>query len=169
MSDQSDIEIILIAAIGENRELGYDNKLLWHLPGDLPRFKNLTSGHAIIMGRKTFDSIGKPLPNRLNIVLSRNTDLAIDGTTVVSNLEQAIRLAEQHGSGKLFVIGGGEIYSLFLPIATTLELTLVSDSPKHADAYFPDYQANHFEETSRQVIDDNDPSFSYVTLNRITG
>jgi dihydrofolate reductase len=87
----------------------------------------------------------------------------------VSDLEQAIRLAEQHGSGKLFVIGGGEIYSLFLPIANTLELTLVSDSPKHADAHFPDYQANHFEETNRQVINDNDPSFSYVTLNRITG
>ncbi len=158
------MNIILVAAIGEQRQLGLDNQLLWKLPGDLPRFKDMTMGSPIIMGRKTFDSIGKPLPGRLNIVISRDESLQIDRASVVSSVSDAIDCAKQEHVDNVFVIGGGEIYGLFLPVANALELTLVDDAPE-ADAFFPDYLDN-FSEVSRQTNDANDLRYHYVRYER---
>lgn len=160
------MEIILIAAVGENGEMGQKNQLLWHLPGDLPRFKEITMGSPIIMGRKTFDSIGRALPGRLNIVLTANSDWQADGVSVARSLEEAIVLAENEPTNKAFVIGGGQIYKLFLAYATSLEMTEVLDSPV-ADTYFPNFSGTEFIESQREHIIDNDPKFDYVTYKRV--
>ena len=159
------MEIILIAAIGENGEMGHNNELLWHLPGDLPRFKEMTMGSPIIMGRKTFDSIGRPLPGRLNIVLTANDEWQADGVTVASSLDTAIELASQENE-KAFVIGGGQIYKLFLPFATTLEITEVFDAPV-ADTFFPNFSSTEFTESARVNNHDTDPKFDYVTYQKV--
>lgn len=158
------MDIVLVAAIGRNRELGFDNQLLWHLPGDLPRFKALTMGNPIVMGRKTYDSIGKPLPGRNNIVLTRNAAFANQGLTVVNSVEQALTAGQADNSGALFVIGGGEIYTLFLPHATRLELTLVDDAPQ-ADAFFPEYLEG-FIEVARESNQAGDLRYDYVSYER---
>ena len=159
------MEVILVAAIGENGEMGVNNALLWHLPGDLPRFKKMTMGHPIIMGRKTFDSIGKALPGRLNIVLSANTDWQKDEVITVNSIEKAIDTAKQNKAEKVFVIGGGQIYKLFLPYATQLELTEVFDAPM-ADTYFPNFSGQDFKEVSRVKIRDSQPHFDYASYIR---
>lgn len=152
------MKIILVAAIGQQRQLGLNNELLWKLPGDLPRFKAMTMGSPIVMGRKTFDSIGKPLPGRTNIVISRNTALAIDGVTVVASVEAAVKAAKQEQAENIFVIGGGEIYTLFLPEADVLELTLVDDSPE-ADAFFPEYLTD----IKTESLENSESAFLEVT------
>jgi len=121
-------------------------------------------GSPIIMGRKTFDSIGRPLPGRQNIVISRDPDLKIDGADIANSVDQALELAKTQNAEKVFVIGGGEIYGLFLPSANTLELTEVKDSPK-ADAFFPEYN-NSFVEISRLRNDANDLIYDYVRYER---
>lgn len=157
--------ISIVAAISRSRRaLGKDNRLLWYLPGDLPRFKKLTLGHPIIMGRKTFESIGKALPGRTNIVLSHNPDFAPPGVTVTASLETAFGRAAQEKTGETFIIGGAKIYELALPRADRLYLTIVDDEPD-ADAFFPPYEAfsmviereSHFEQS---------PSFEYITLEK---
>lgn len=159
------MEIILVAALGKERQLGLDNQLLWKLPGDLPRFKEMTMGSPIVMGRKTYDSIGRPLPGRKNIVITRDDSLVIEGVEITHSTEQALTIAKQENDdGKVFVIGGGEIYSLFLPVATSLELTLVEDSPA-ADAFFPEY-GNEFNEVSRQENQVDALRYDYVTYRR---
>jgi len=159
------MDIILVAAIGENGEMGNNNELLWHLPGDLPRFKAITMGSPIIMGRKTFDSIGRALPGRLNIVLTANQDWQADGVSVANSLEAALTLAEQEQSGKAFVIGGGQIYKLFLAYATSLEITEVFDAPL-ADTFFPNFSKLEFTETARVKNHEHEPKFDYVTYQR---
>ena len=117
------LKVTLIAAIDENRVLGKDNQLIWHLPEDLKRFKNLTSGHAIIMGRKTFESLPKALPNRQNIVVTRNHNYSKEGITVCHSMEAAI---ESAGEDKQpFIIGGGQIYEQGLKFASIIELTKI--------------------------------------------
>lgn len=159
------MEIILVAAVGQNGELGRNNELLWHLPGDLPRFKEITMGSPIIMGRKTFDSIGRALPGRKNIVLTANAAWKADGVTVASSLDDAIAHAEQANTGKAFVIGGGQIYTLFLAYATKLEMTEVADAPV-ADTFFPNFSGVDFKEVARIKNTDNSPPFDYVTYER---
>ena len=135
--------ISIIAALGKNRAIGKNNQLLWHLPEDLKRFKTLTMGHPVIMGRKTFDSIvsvlGKPLPDRTNIVITRNADWAYAGAEVAHTLEEALSAAKALGDSKVFIIGGAQIYAQALPLADRLYLTLV-DAEKDADAFFPAYE-----------------------------
>ena len=160
------MEVILVAAIGENGEMGQDNDLLWHLPGDLPRFKQITMGSPIIMGRKTYDSIGRALPGRLNIVLTANKKWQADGVTVAGDLDTALALAKQQGGGKAFVIGGGQIYKLFLAYATSMEITEVYDAPV-ADTYFPNFSKLEFTETARIENSQHDPKFDYVTYQRV--
>lgn len=150
-----------MAAIGENGEMGHNNQLLWHLPGDLPRFKAMTLGWPIIMGRKTFDSIGKALPGRTNIVLTGNRDWQHEDVSTAHTVEKAIIIAEESSDEKVFVIGGGEIYRLFLAYATTLELTEVFDAPV-ADTYFPNFSSLDFKEVSREQIRGVSPEFDYV-------
>lgn len=159
------MNIILIAAVGSNGEMGHNNELLWHLPGDLPRFKDMTMGSPIIMGRKTFDSIGRALPGRLNIVLTANEQWQADGVTVADSLEKAIALAKETETEKAFVIGGGQIYKLFLPYASSLEMTEVNDAPL-ADTFFPNFSKIDFIETARSSNNDNQPTFDYVTYKK---
>ena len=160
------MDFILIAAIGENGELGRNNELLWHLPGDLPRFKELTMGSPIVMGRKTYDSIGRALPGRKNIVLSANAAWQAEGVVTVSSLDAAIEEARLENTGKAFIIGGGQIYKLFLPYATKLEITEVFDAPM-ADAFFPNFSGSDFKETKRIKNAENNPPFDYVTYERV--
>lgn len=122
-------KISIVAAMGKNRELGNGNKLLWPIPDDLKRFKALTTGHPVIMGRKTFESIGKPLPNRTNLVVSRSS----------LSLEEAVEKARAIESEEIFIIGGAQIYEQALPFIDRLYLTLI-DAEQEADAFFPAYE-----------------------------
>lgn len=135
--------IAIIAALGRNRELGKDGKLLWHLPDDMRRFKELTMGHPVIMGRKTWESLPekfRPLPGRTNIVMTRQAGYKATGATVVDGLSDAFLAAQDApGAEETFVLGGGEIYTAALPYATHLYLTLVDDTPE-ADVFFPSYE-----------------------------
>ena len=130
--------ISIIAAIGQNRELGRGNKLLWHISADLKRFKQLTQGHAVIMGRKTFESIGKPLPNRTNIIITRDDKFTVPDCKVVYSIKEAINIAKEVSPGEIFFIGGGEVYRQALPYADKLYLTMVSGRYE-ADTFFPPY------------------------------
>jgi len=127
--------ITLIAAAGQNNELGKDNDLIWHLPDDFKRFKKLTTGHYIIMGRKTFETFPKPLPNRIHIVISRNKSYNHEGAIVVQSINEALQIAKD--DEQPFIIGGGEIYALGLEIAEKIELTRVHDSFE-SDTFFPE-------------------------------
>jgi dihydrofolate reductase len=128
--------ISIIVAVSENGAIGKNNELLWRLSEDLKIFKRRTSGHAIIMGRKTFDSIGKPLPNRLNIVISRNSALKIDGCEIANSLEKAIEIAkEKSEKDEIFIIGGEKIYNLSLNLANKVYLTKVK-AKIDGDAFF---------------------------------
>lgn len=127
--------ITLIAAASENNALGKDNDLLWHLPDDFTRFKKLTTGHHIIMGRKTWESFPKPLPNRTHVVITRNKTYQAVGATVVHTLEDALLFTREQAH--TFIIGGGEIYAIALEAATRIELTRVHGEFE-ADAFFPE-------------------------------
>lgn len=130
--------ISIIAAIGENRELGKNNKLLWHIPEDFKRFKEITSNHPVIMGRKTYESIGKPLPNRVNIIVTRDKNFHAENCFAVYSLEAAIDLAKTKDEKEIFIIGGGQIYNQAINIADKLYLTIVKEK-FGADTFFPDY------------------------------
>lgn len=139
----SKIKISIIVAIGENRELGKDNKLLWHIPGELPRFKKITLGHPVIMGRKTFEAIlerrgGTLLPERTNIVVTRNKKYKAKGCFVFHSLEEAIDFAKTKDNKEIFIIGGGQIYHQAINLADKLYLTIVEGSYE-ADTFFPVY------------------------------
>lgn len=125
--------IKLIAAMSKNRVIGKDNQLIWKLSSDLKRFKELTSGSSVIMGRKTFESIGKPLPNRRNIIITRNTEYSVDGCEVVNSLEEALLLTNNN----CFIIGGGEIYKQSLEFAKKIYLTIVKEDFE-GDSFFPE-------------------------------
>lgn len=138
------MEIILIAAVGKNNVIGKNNNLLWHLPEDFKFFKQTTTGHHIIMGRKTFESFPKPLPNRTHIVISRNKNYQVPENVILVNcIEEAFEYCKNKNLDKIFVIGGAEIYKLALPFAHKLYLTQVEISLK-GDAYFPDFDKKKF-------------------------
>ncbi|WP_378185582.1 dihydrofolate reductase [Aquimarina sp. W85] len=126
--------ITIIAAAAENDALGKDNDLVWHLPDDFKRFKQLTTGHFIIMGRKTFESFPKPLPNRVHVVITRNKNYKAEGAIVVHTMEEALLLAKK--DDQPFIIGGGEIYTIGLQYADKIELTRVHANVE-ADTFFP--------------------------------
>jgi len=159
-------KISLIAAISKGkRALGFQNKLLWKIEGDLPRFKQLTTGHPIIMGRKTYESIGRPLPNRTNIVVSRSGNVTEkEGLVVVDSIEKALDIAKSEDDQEIFVIGGGEIYRQSLPFTDRLYLTIVEDEPE-ADTFFPDY-SNFKTEILHENHPEHTPPFSYLILER---
>lgn len=137
--------IIMIAAVAENNALGKNNDLLWHLPNDFKRFKEITSGHYIIMGRKTFDSFPKPLPNRTHVIISRQNNLEKEGCIVVQDLEKALAVCPKNED--VFIIGGGEIYKQFMTFADQLDITRVHDS-FDADVYFPEIDSEIWELTT---------------------
>ena len=148
------MKISLISAVAENGVIGRENRngepdLPWHLPDDFAFFKRKTSHHPIIMGRKSLDGLKKPLPNRTNIVLTRNMDFSMDGVTVVHTLDDAIAAAKAVNQEEIFVIGGAEIYAMALPMATTLYLTEIHQAYQ-GDAYFPTFDKNEWQEVSRR-------------------
>lgn len=130
--------VSIIAAIANDRVIGKDNKLLWHIPEDLQHFKKITSGHPVIMGQKTFESLGKPLPGRTNIVLTFDKSYQSPGCTVAYSIDEAIKIASEKDQEEIFFIGGGQIYAEAIKIADKLYLTLV-EGEYEADTFFPDY------------------------------
>lgn len=132
---------IIIAAAGIENELGKDNQLIWHLPKDFKRFKDLTTGHPIIMGRKTFESLPAPLPNRKHIIISRNNKFTAPGCIVVSSLKEAFKIVNNKTT--LYIIGGGEIYAQSIPFADKIELTRVHHS-FDADTFFPEIKSDEW-------------------------
>ncbi len=133
--------ITIIAAVAENNALGKNNQLLWHLPDDFKRFKTITSDHYIIMGRKTFESFPKPLPNRIHIIITRKKDYAPEGCIVVNSLEEAIKSCPKDKEN--FIIGGGEIYNQSIPLADKIDITKVHHSFE-ADTFFPEIELNQW-------------------------
>ncbi|RZJ55728.1 MAG: dihydrofolate reductase [Flavobacterium sp.] len=134
--------IIMIAAVAENNALGKNNELVWHLPNDFKRFKALTTNHYIIMGRKTFESFPKPLPNRTHVIITRQKDYNPEGCIVVDSIEKAIAACPEDEDS--YVIGGGEIYNLALPFADIIEITKVHHTFE-ADAFFPKISKTEWE------------------------
>src|SRR5688500_18799105 len=129
--------ISFLLAASENNVIGKDNKLPWHLPSDLKYFKNLTWGMPVVMGRKTFESFGKPLSGRRNIVISRNNEWKAEGVEIANSIEKAVALAQQSAVNEIFIIGGGEIFKTFLPKAERIYLTRIHHS-FDGDAFFPE-------------------------------
>lgn len=161
--------LTMIVAAGENNEIGKDNDLIWHLRDDLKRFKSLTSGHHIIMGRKTFESFPKPLPNRTHIVITRQSNYkAPDGVIIVNSIEDAINIAKK--DSQPFIIGGGEIYKQAMPYASKIEITRVHATFPEADTFFPKIDTSIFKETSNvfhKKDDNHQYEFSFLTFERI--
>ena len=156
--------LTIIVAAGENDAIGKDNKLIWHLKDDLKRFKKLTSGHHIIMGRKTFESFPQPLPNRIHVVITRNNNYTVpEGVLKAHSLEEAIQLSSK--DDQPFIIGGGEIYRQAMPLANKLEITRVHHNFE-ADTFFPKIDTSIWKETSN-VFHDKDENhefaFSFIT------
>lgn len=141
--------ISIIAALSTNNVIGRDGGLPWDLPDDLKFFKDTTKGHPIIMGRRNFASIGRPLPKRRNIVVTRQGGLTIDGCDVVSSLQEAVDLASEEETEEIFIIGGGEIYAQALPLCDRLYLTHV-DAEIEGDVYFPEVEYTEWQEVSRE-------------------
>lgn len=160
--------ISIIVAVAENGAIGLNNQLIYHIPADMKRFKALTTGNTVIMGRKTFLSLPKgALPNRRNIVLSRNSENTYPGTETFTSVEDAI--AHCKSDEKIYIIGGAEIYCQAFPIADELNITLVHDTPSLADTYFPVIADTEWKEVSREdfLSDEKTPyKYSFITYVR---
>lgn len=155
-----------IAAMSENRVIGIENQLPWHLPADLKHFKTLTTGHPILMGRKTYESIGRPLPNRTNIIITRNADFTAPGCVVVTSIEDAITRAAEENAQEIFIIGGAEVYKQLLPHVQRIYLTIVHEQFA-GDAFFPELDLKEWKEVEREThaADENNAySYSFITL-----
>jgi dihydrofolate reductase len=155
-----------IAAIAENNAIGKNNQLLWRLPADLKHFKEITTGHTVIMGRKTFESVGKPLPNRRNIVITRSNTLNIEKVEVVNSIEQAIALCNQ--DEEVFIVGGAEIYQAAMDFTNQIYLTVVHANFE-ADTYFPEIDPMIWEQTAveKHEADEKNPfAYTFSTLIR---
>lgn len=166
------MRLSMIVALAENGVIGRENKLPWFLPGDLKYFKEVTMGKPLIMGRKTFDSIGRPLPGRTNIIITRDGSYKPEGTKVVSSLEAALEMAKAalllEGGDEIMVIGGAEIYTQFLPKANRLYLTQLH-SPIDGDAFFPEINESEWSESTREDFSAsgaNPHDYSFIVLER---
>jgi dihydrofolate reductase len=158
--------VTMVVAIGENNAIGKNNELLWYLPKDLRHFKTITSGHTVIMGRKTYESVGKPLPKRRNIIITRNREFAVEGAEVVHTIEDALKLCK--ADEEVFIIGGAEIYKMAMQHTDKIYLTVVHENFE-ADAFFPEIDKNLWVETASETHspdDKNNLSFTFSTLER---
>lgn len=156
----------LIAAIANNNALGKDNDLIWHLPADLIRFRHTTTGHHILMGRNTYESIGKPLPNRTSVIITRNANYKAEGCIVVTSLEAALDIAKEDSSP--FVIGGAQIYREAINLVDQLDITEVHHDFK-ADVFFPEIDSSVWKETRRERFEadaKNPYPYSFVSYQR---
>ena len=165
------MKISMIAAMAHQRVIGKDQKMPWHLPADLAFFKKTTIGSPILMGRKTYESIGRPLPGRLNLVVTRNSALKIEGCEVVTSLDEAMAVAKEKSSksDEVFITGGSHLYESFLDKADRLYLTMI-DANLEGDTYFPDYMQYKWQEVERiehPADEKNSYPYSFVTLDRI--
>lgn len=162
------VRLALIAAVARNGIIGRDGDLPWRIPADLQFFKTTTMGKPIIMGRRTFESIGKALPGRSSIVVTRNPDFAADDVEVAANLDRALSVAARHGAEEVMVIGGGEIYAAALPRADRLYLTEIHLDAE-GDVHFPELDRAQWRETLRDdhPAEGDTPAFSFVVLERI--
>lgn len=151
--------ISMIAAVGKNSELGKGNDLIWHFKEDMKFFKETTMGNTVIMGRKTFESLPKALPNRKNIVITNNKNYSAEGATVVNSPDEALALAE---SEEVFIIGGGRIYSHFLPLADKLYLTEIEAECADADTFFPQFDKSLYDVEQLSSYSVNGTKFSHV-------
>lgn len=161
------MEISLIAAVGKNGVIGKNNSLPWNLPADMKHFRELTLGKVVIMGRKTFESIGNPLPKRINIVLTKKKDYNAEGCNVFNSVNEALAEAKSHG--EIMIIGGAEIYTLFLPLVNKMYLTLI-DAEIDGDSYFPKYNKNEWKEVYRKenkADEMNQYNYTFLTLVRV--
>lgn len=157
--------VTIVVAISENNAIGKNNQLLWHLPADLKHFRLITTGHTVIMGRKTYDSVGKPLPNRRNIIITRQ-DITIEGCEVVKSIEAALALCADEE--EVFIVGGAEIYRQAMHLTDRIYLTIVHQKFE-ADSFFPEINYNEWRETERedhQPDEKNKLPYSFITLNR---
>ena len=161
------MRVSLIVAMAKNRVIGINNELPWHLPADLKHFKALTTGNPILMGRKTFDSIGRPLPGRRNIVLTRNSDWQAEGVETVSDLADCLDSCRDT-VGELFIIGGEQIYGLAFPFADRIYLTEVDLTPE-GDAYFPEFAGADWQQVSEDphAAEGGKPAYSFKVFDRI--
>ena len=158
-------KISIIVAMSENSVIGLNNQLPWHISEDLKNFRKTTLNHCVIMGRKTYESIGKPLKDRRNIVISRSKSLLIDGVEVVNSLDRAISIVDD--SSEIFIIGGEQIYTISLPMATHLYVTKVNGD-YNGDAFFPDYIQVEWNEISREdLISESNLKFSFLKYEKI--
>lgn len=156
--------VALVVAMAKNRVIGKANGLPWKISEDLKFFKRITMGKPILMGRKTYQSIGRPLPGRRNIVISRDTAFTAEGVSVAPDFETALKKAAQENPDEIMVIGGAQIYDLTLPHADRIYLTEVHDTPE-GDAWFPELDAAEWQEVAREDFDGS-PAYSFVTLER---
>lgn len=157
--------VSMIAAMAKQRVIGKDNQMPWHLPADFNWFKRCTMGKPIVMGRKTYESIGRPLPGRRNVVISRNSDLAIDGVDIVASIDEALALLAEHE--EVMIIGGGSIYHSCLPLASKLYLTYI-DAEIDGDTQFPQWSVE-WQEISREhypADDKNAYAMDFVILQK---
>lgn len=160
------MNLSILAAKAENNVIGKNNQLIWHMPADLKHFRELTTGSTVIMGRKTFESLGKPLPNRHNIVVTRQSDFVAPGCEVVGSLEEAVQISSQEEN--VFILGGGEIYRQSMDIAGTLYITEIH-AQFEGDTFFPAINPEIWEETFREdhpANEKNPYDFSFVTYQR---
>jgi dihydrofolate reductase len=144
------LKVVLIAAVASNGVIGIHGRLPWRLPADMARFRARTYGHHVVMGRRTFESLGKPLPGRTNLVVTRNPRWTAPGVRAVASLEEALRVATTAGDTETFVIGGAELYAAALPVAVELDLTEVEASPE-GDVRFPPWVSDEWREVSREA------------------
>jgi len=157
--------VSIVVAISENHAIGKDNKLLWYLPNDLKHFKNITIGHTIIMGRKTYESVGKPLPNRRNIIITRQ-NMTIEGCEVVNSIEAALALCSNEA--EVFIVGGAEIYKQSLSKTDRIYITIVHQHFE-GDSYFPEIEGNIWKETEREDHEPDEKNllpYSFITFER---
>lgn len=160
------MNVSLIVAMAQNRTIGVNNTLPWRCPEDLKHFKALTMGHHMIMGRKTFDSIGKALPGRTTVIVTRNTELTVEGCLVAHSLPEAVKLCAN--DEEVFIVGGAEIYTQALPLAATLYITEIQQDVE-GDAHFPAFDRNAWQETAREVRSQTEPQalqYHFVTYRR---
>lgn len=163
------MKVSLIVAAGENDVIGCNGGLPWRLPADLKRFRALTTGHHILMGRLTWDSIGRPLPDRVNLVLSRSKTLILPGAEVVGQLSEGLEIARKSGETEAFIIGGASLYAEALPIADRIYLTRVHASPD-GDVFLPPIDSDSFREVrteSHKSDEKHSFSFTFSTLARV--
>lgn len=160
--------ISLLVAMGKNHVIGFENDMPWHLPGDLKYFKEKTTGHTIIMGRKTFDSIGRVLPNRRNVVLTRQEMDFPDGIEVIQDINLIYQWNKENSDQEFFVIGGGNLYEQVLPHADRMYITEIDES-FHGDTYFPNFKADEWELTSKvqgEKTSTNPYDYSFLQYDR---